>query len=114
MQRIKTRPQPHWNASSDRKRGALRRSGAYEEPHEARHGRAAAANAGRCSSRFGGDHDRVGGARMATRGGTKVAAVAFAVVAQLAVLVAAAGPAQASVGPGDDRQQIAPTSWWTY
>ena len=42
-------------------------------------------------------------------------AVASALVVQLLIALAAvsAGPAEAST-PGDDRQQTAPTSWWTY
>src|SRR6516225_4475122 len=45
----------------------------------------------------------------------RVLAVASALVVQLllALAVVSAGPAGAS-GPGDDRQQTAPTSWWTY
>ena len=45
---------------------------------------------------------------------SKVAALAFVLVVQLAVGLGGAGPAQASVGPADDRQQTTPTSWWTY
>jgi len=45
----------------------------------------------------------------------KALLLALGVVAQLAVVVAVgAGPANAAVGPADDRQMTTPTSWWTY
>jgi hypothetical protein len=45
----------------------------------------------------------------------KALLLALAVVAQLAVVVAiGAGPANAAVGPADDRQLTTPTIWWTY
>jgi hypothetical protein len=41
--------------------------------------------------------------------------LALAVVMQLAAVVTiGAGPANAAVGPADDRQMTTPTSWWTY
>src|SRR5215470_12438423 len=41
--------------------------------------------------------------------------VALAVVMQLGVVVAiGAESANAAIGPVDDRQMAAPTSWWTY
>jgi hypothetical protein len=43
----------------------------------------------------------------------RVAATAFVLVAQLTLLVVGAGSAQASIGPGDDRQLTTPTSWLT-
>lgn len=57
-------------------------------------------------------------------GKLKALVLAVAAVAQLSVAAAAgaalanaaagAGLANAAVGPADDRQMIAPTSWWTY
>lgn len=45
----------------------------------------------------------------------KALLVALAVVIQLGAVVAiGAGPASAAIGPVDDRQMTAPTSWWTY
>jgi hypothetical protein len=45
----------------------------------------------------------------------KAVLLALAAVTQLAVVAAVgAGPAAAAVGPVDDRQMTAPTSWWTY
>src|SRR5262249_25902079 len=45
----------------------------------------------------------------------KALLVALAVVMQLGAVVAiGAGPASAAIGPVDDRQMAAPTSWWTY
>jgi hypothetical protein len=40
--------------------------------------------------------------------------VVLALIAQFAFGLVAATPATAAVGPGDDRQQSTPTSWWTY
>ena len=44
----------------------------------------------------------------------KAAVVVAALTAQLGALAVAAGSAQAATGPADDRQQVAPASWWTY
>jgi hypothetical protein len=45
----------------------------------------------------------------------KALLVALAVVIQLgAVAAIGAGSASAAIGPVDDRQMAAPTSWWTY
>jgi hypothetical protein len=42
------------------------------------------------------------------------ALLVVALVAQLGVSIASTSIASASTGPGDDRQQTAPTGWWTY
>jgi hypothetical protein len=46
---------------------------------------------------------------------TKAVLVTLAAVLQLsAVALVGAGTASAAVGPADDRQLSAPSSWWTY
>ncbi|MDR2986338.1 MAG: hypothetical protein LBV34_15995, partial [Nocardiopsaceae bacterium] len=45
----------------------------------------------------------------------KALVIACATAVQLALVVAvSAGPANATVGPADDRQMTVPTDWWSY